>query len=76
MSNEIELIKQHGLFVTTLSNGEWMVASASRIYRVDINSNNYTDDNLSIAPVLKDAISNWVKVHVRTNDDKKNKRRT
>ncbi len=63
MSNEIKLIKQHGLFVTTLSNGEWMVGRASRIYRMDITSNHYTADDLSIAPVLKDAISNWIKVH-------------
>ena len=35
--NEIALIKKHGLFATTLNNGDWMVGQANYIYLIKNN---------------------------------------
>ncbi len=58
---EIELIKKYGLFAVVLNSSEWMVGKANYIYHIDVVSNHYEDDQLSISPVLMDAIVDWLK---------------
>ncbi len=60
MANEIEQLKQFGLFAAPLNNGDWMVGHANVIYSINIDSEHYEDERLSIASTLIEAINKWV----------------
>ena len=59
----IDQMKTYGLFAAPLNNGNWMVGKANHIYRLDVGSNHYEDEDLSIAPTLDAAINKWITRH-------------
>ena len=56
----VEELKKRGLFACTLNNGDWMVGRANCIYHLDVRSDHYKDERLSIAPTLLKAIGKWI----------------
>ncbi len=63
MPDELELMKQYGLFAAPLNNGDWMVGRADYIYSLDLGTDHYEDERLTIRPTLIEAIDAWVDEH-------------
>lgn len=59
--SEIDQLKQFGLFAAPLNNGCWMVGKANIIYRLTVEDDHYKNEEISIAPLLAQAIEKWVK---------------
>ena len=50
-------IRDTGLFVVRLNNGDWMAGRASYIYQLDITQDHYADPNISTSSKLADAVA-------------------
>lgn len=49
MNRVIKLMRNDGLFLAPLNNGEWMAGKGSYLYILKITDDHYTDPNLSIS---------------------------
>ena len=60
----VDSMKSFGLFAVPLNNGEWMVGKANYAYSLNVGSDHYKDEELSIAPTLLEAVSKWANEHL------------
>lgn len=51
-------IARHGLFLTRLNNGDWMVGKGNYIYSMRVTDDHYANPHLSISPNIKEAVAN------------------
>ena len=56
-------MKELGLFAVPLNNGDWMVGWAPFAYHLNVGSDHYKDERLTIAPTLEEAIRKWTVKH-------------
>lgn len=54
--NIVQNMKQYGLFLAPLINGDWMSGKASAIYRLNITDDHYSDEYLSIGRTDSEAV--------------------
>ena len=54
-----ELIKELGIFIAPLNNGDWMVGKASYIYTLSVEQNHYKDSNVCIGKSIDEAVHKW-----------------
>lgn len=53
----LDLLKQYGLFLSSLNSGEWVSGPANHIYLISIMDDHYTDPMLRVRPTPQEAVA-------------------
>ena len=53
---ELDIMRAYGLFLAPLNNGDWIAGKANVIYDLDISSDHYQDERLSVASTPREAL--------------------